>query len=66
MNDNASCKRILGTRAKKYNDDRIKGRLNVCGSPMFEILNVAENVNLLDTCINMVLNGHYYAKRKLE
>ena len=58
MKDDATCKRILLNRTNVYNDDRNKGRLNACNSPIFEIFNIAERINLTDKCLNMVVNGH--------
>ena len=35
---------------------------NAYDSPIYEIFNVAERAKILDTCMNMVLNGHSYPK----
>ena len=31
---------------------------------MFEMFNVAERIGLLDTCMNVTLDGHFYGKRE--
>ena len=31
---------------------------------MFDTLNVAERLNLIDVCFNMILNGHTYSKKQ--
>ena len=63
MKDEAISRRLLMNRTHAYNNDRTNGRTNVHNSPMFEIYNVAERVNLLDECLNMALNGHFYGKK---
>ena len=55
MKDEAISKRILIGRTIAYNNDRVKGRSNVYNSPIFELYNVAERVNLLDECLNMAI-----------
>ena len=64
MKDDATCKRILNNRTTAYNEDRVKARLNENNSPVFEIYNIAERVNLNDKCLNMVVNGHMYGKKE--
>ena len=51
------------SRTNQYNEDQRKGRLNEWDSPYFDILNVAVRINLLDTCLNILLNGHYHEKQ---
>ena len=63
MKDNTPCKRILISCVNSFNADRAKGTLNLCNTPIYELCNIASRVNLLDTCLNMVLNGHYYGKK---
>ena len=63
MKDDAPCKKILISCVNSFNEDRVKGTLNLCNSPMYELCNIASRVNLLDTCLNMVFNGHLYAKK---
>ena len=53
--DEAISKRILIGRTNAYNNDRVKGRSNVYNSPIFELYNVAERVNLLDECLNIAI-----------
>ena len=47
-----------------YNENRVKGKINMNDSPMFKILNVAERFKIFDTCMNMALNGYFYPKEK--
>ena len=63
MKDDTPCKKILLSRLNTFNEDRVKGTLNLCNSPMFELCNIASRVDLLDTCLNMILNGHHYEKK---
>ena len=63
MKDEAITRRILMNRTHAYNNDQTNGRTNVHNSPIFEIYNVAERANLLDVCLNMALNGHFYGKK---
>ena len=63
MKDEAVAKRMLIMRVNTFNEDRAKSKLNANDSPMFDILNIAERLDLLVMCLNMVLNGHYYDKK---
>ena len=62
MDPNATCKAILLQRTNKFLGNRAQSKLNINDSPMFEILNVAERLGLLDLCLNMIQNGHVYSK----
>ena len=64
MKEDAPCRAILLHRANTFYDNRASSKLNVNDSPIFEIFNVAERLNLLDTCFNMILNGHMYSKKE--
>ena len=64
MKDTSPCKRILVSGVNAYNADRAKGSLNLYNSPVYELCNIAGRVNLLDICLNMVLNGHFYNKKQ--
>ena len=63
MKDEVVAKRMLIMRVNTFNEDRAKSKLNANDSPMFDILNIAERLDLLVVCLNMVLNGHYYDKK---
>ena len=64
MKEDAPCRAILFHRANTFYDNRASSKLNVNDSPIFEIFNVAERLNLLDTCFNMIMNGHMYSKKE--
>ena len=62
MDPNATCKAILLRRSNKFLENRALSKLNENDSPIFEILNVAERLGLIDVCFNMIHNGHVYSK----
>ena len=62
MDHNSTCRNILLRRSNKYLENRAQSKLNLNDSPIFEILNVAERLNLIDLCLNMIQNGHVYSK----
>ena len=64
MEEGARCKQVLVVQANKYNMDRAHCRINECNSPMWEIFNVAQRLDLLDNCFNMILNRHVYPKKE--
>ena len=66
MEDGATCKRIMSVQVNKYNENRPHCTVNECNSPMWDILNVAQRLNLLDNCLNMIMNGHKYPKKDPE
>ena len=59
LNDDAICRKVLYVRAQAYAENVEMCKRNENNSPIFEILNVAHSVGLLDLCMNMVINGHY-------
>ena len=61
MNERSSSRAILFQRANKFYENRVQSKLNINDSPMFDTLNVAERLNLIDVCFNMILNGHTYS-----
>ena len=63
MEDGATCKRIMSVQVNKYNENRPHCTVNECNSPMWDILNVAQRLNLLDNCLNMIMNGHKYPQK---
>ena len=63
MEDIATCKKVLTVQANKYNTNRAHCMINECNSPMWEIFNVAQRLDLLEVCLNMILNGHFYSKK---
>ena len=62
LDEDAVCRSILTIRAQHYVNDRDRSRINESNSPIFDILNIANDVGLGDTCMNMIVNGHSYAK----
>ena len=63
MKEESPCRAMLFQRARKFYENRAVSKLNVNDSPMFGIFNVAERLNLIDTCFNMIMNGHTYSKK---
>ena len=63
MDDEATCKKILISRTNNFIEDCHRSKINVCDSPIYEMFNVAERLGMLDMCLNMTLNGHYYDKK---
>ena len=63
MDECSTCRAILFQRANKFHEDRAQSKLNINDSPMFDILNVAERLELIDACSNMILNGQVYSKK---
>ena len=63
MKEESPCRAMLSQRARKFYGNRASSKLNVNDSPMFEMFDVAERLNLIDTCFNMIMNGHTYSKK---
>ena len=62
LDKHATSKKVLVFRAQSYMADVNAGRLNAFNSPFYEIPNTAYKVGLLDTCMDMIVNEHFYSK----
>ena len=53
---------VFCSRVEDYLDDREAGKLNLFGSNVFDMLNVASDFGVLDDIVNMVRRGHRGSK----
>ena len=62
LDENATVKNVLTVREMSYMNNIEAGRKNEFNSPIYNILNTASSVGMLDICMNTIANGHVYSK----
>ena len=62
MDDDDPIKRVLVARTHEFTQDLEKNRRNENDSPIFDLLDTSIRTGMYDTCMQMIMNGHYYSK----
>ena len=64
LEEDAICKKVLITSAQRYTANFERSQINEANSPIYDMLNTAKKVGLLDICMNTIINGHFYTKQE--